>query len=645
MISLEEVLSIKYPSSFEWSKNGKAIAFIWNSWGSSDLYLYDIDKRELRKINTSKGKIYSYYWNKRGDKIAYNKDNEIYYFDLSKETENRVISSTKPCRKPQWNPTTNELAFILGGDIWMLSKSEITQVTSSGNIIDFLWSPNGEKLAVFEKRDGKTVGKVYSVKDGEPLWESEEGLNEYFVWVSGDSFIYSTSNFDYTERKHLLVDFKTNEQETIAKEKNKKGLGFPTKPVISHDRKKALFVLPTDGWSKIWLKNLESGEFEQLTKGEGEDKGLEGDIPEWSPDDKLVAFSSNRNSKFERHIWTTTLDGELEKLVDLPGSNIYPKWSPDGEYLAFLHSGVHEVPDLWILNMKSKEVERVTNSAPDTFENKIIPPRIVEYEGAKGWKISASMFLPPKFNDSKKYPAIVWLHGGPVRQMVREGWHPGRVYSLFYGLNQILAYNGYVVLFIDYRGSIGYGEEFKYGIYNEMGVSDVLDVVKAAKYLGSLHFVDKNRIGVWGISYGGYLTLQALVKYPGVFKAGVNIAGVTNFKSWMKWAEKDYIFAAAFFRPKLGGKPNRKNEELYKEASAVNFVEKLKDKLLNLHGTGDKAVVFNQLDELVKELVKKGKDFEVIYYPEEEHAFENYETWIDAFRRILRFFNENLKKR
>jgi len=644
MISLEEVLSIKYPSSFEWSKDGKFIAFIWNSWGSSDLYLYKINKGELKRVNTSKGKIYFYHWNNKGDKIVYNKDNEIYYFDLSNETENKVISPTKPCRKPQWSPVTDELAFILEGNIWLFSKSEITQLTSSSNIIDFIWSPNGEKIAVFEKRGGKTLWKIYSVKDREPLWESEEGLNEYFVWISENSFLYSISNFDYIERKHLLVDLKADGQETIVIEKNKKGLGFPTKPVMSHDKKKALFVLPTTGWLKIWLKNLESGEFEQLTKGEGEDRGLEGDVPEWSPDDKLVAFSSNRGSKFERHIWTTTLDGELEKLVDLPGSNIYPKWSPDGNYLAFLHSGVREVPDIWILDMKNRELKRIINSAPDTFENKIIPPKIVEYEGAKGWKISASMFFPPNFNESKKYPAIVWLHGGPTRQMVRESWHPSRVYSLFYGLNQILAYNGYVVLFIDYRGSIGYGEEFKHGIYNEMGISDVLDVVKGAEYLGSLQYVDKSKIGVWGISYGGYLTLQALTKYPGVFRAGVNIAGVTNFESWMEWAEKDYIFAAAFFRPKLGGKPSKKNKRLYREASAVNFVESLEDKLLNLHGTGDTAVVFSQLDELIKELVKKGKEFEVTYYPEEEHAFENYETWADAFKRILKFFNENLKK-
>jgi len=619
MISLEEILSIKYPSNFKWSKDGKTLAFIWGLWGVSDLYLYDIPSQELKKITNSSGKVFSYHWNRDGDKIAYNKDFSIYYFDLKENTKTKIITSTKQCVKPQWSPVTDELAFILENNIWLFSNGEFLQITGSNDVLGFSWSPDGKKIAILRSTNGKILWNILSLENQEVLWESEEGLNEYVVWLSEDSFIYGSSNFEYTKRNHFLVDLLSNEKKVIIEESDKKGLDFPTPPVVSHNKEKAVFVLDIDGWPHIWLKNFRNDEeFIQLTRGEFEDIGVAGDSPSWSPNDELIAFSSNRDSKFERHIWTVTLEGDIKKLVDLKGSNIHPTWSPDGKYLAFLHSGPKEVPDLWILDIERNKVKRITESAPKTLENKLVSPKIIEFEGAKKWKVYGSLFLPRKFDETKRYPAIIWLHGGPTRQMVREGYHPSEVYALFYGLNQILAYNGYVVLFIDYRGSMGYGKEFKQGIYNEMGISDVLDVVKAAKYLGSLHFVDENRIGVWGISYGGYLTLQALTKYPGVFKAGINIAGVTNFKSWMKWAEKSYIFAAAFFEPKLGGKPNKNNENSYKEASAVYFVEKLKDKLLNLHGTADGAVVFSQLDELVKELVKKGKDFEVVYYPDEK---------------------------
>ena len=645
-ISLREVLDIRYPSDFEWSPDGRFLSFVWYFRGIRDLYLIPMDSKEIKQLTVSDGNVRTYSWNKESKLIAYQKDEDIYYVDVNIGKPVSLVVSSKKCRNPRWSPVSNELAYIMDNDIWLYSfdSHTNTQLTKSGNVEDFKWSKDGGKIAFKVGEKGKSGWKIFSIKDGEIIWESEDGLCESLIWMpNGKKVLYSLADFNYISRRYLLADIEENVVEEILTEKDERGLLFEVPPIVSNKGNKVIFVLLVDGWTHLWLKDLENGELVQLTRGECEDIGCEGDSPVWTPNDDLIVFSSSRKNLTERHIWSVKPDGsDLEMLIPLDGTSVFPKVSPDGEKIVFLHSDPYEAPDIWMFDTKTRDVEKLTNSMPKTLtKEKIVAPKIVTYSGAKNWKIYACLFVPPNLEKGKKYPAIVWLHGGPIRQMVRNGWHPMQIYSLFYSFHQLLVHKGYVVLFIDYRGSIGYGREFMQGIYREMGVSDVIDVVKAVDYLKSLGFVDKERIGVWGISYGGYLTLQVLTKYPDVFKAGVNIAGVTDFESWMKWAEENYVLAAAFFRAKLGGNTS-KNKSLYMEASAINFIKNIKVPLLNLHGTADEAVTFKQLDELIKALVKEGKHFEVMYYPEEKHAFEKAETWLDAFNRVMKFFEENI---
>ncbi|HHY75543.1 MAG TPA: S9 family peptidase [Firmicutes bacterium] len=226
---------------------------------------------------------------------------------------------------------------------------------------------------------------------------------------------------------------------------------------------------------------------------------------------------------------------------------------------------------------------------------------------------------------------------------MRRGWHPQRSYALFHAYNQYLVQEGYVVLSVNFRGGTGYGRDFREALYHKMGVDDVADVIAAADYLKALSYVDPEGVGVYGLSYGGYLTLHCLTQYPDVFRCGINIAGIWDEVQWTKWADKRYGKRAGLFKAFLGGEPED-SPELYRQASPKTFAANMKAPLLNVHGTADMNVDFQQMDSIIRDLVDLGKDFEVIYYPDEVHTFAKKKTWMDAMPKMKRFFDRHLKE-
>jgi dipeptidyl aminopeptidase/acylaminoacyl peptidase len=210
-----------------------------------------------------------------------------------------------------------------------------------------------------------------------------------------------------------------------------------------------------------------------------------------------------------------------------------------------------------------------------------------------------------------------------------------RAYAVFYGFQQYLVQQGYAVVTVDYRGSIGYGRAFRQGHYLDLGGQDLDDVLSAVRYLRRIGEPRIGRIGVWGISYGGYLALQALVEAPTLFDAGVDIAGVAD---WADWAEDP---GGLWIDGRMGSV--EENAAIYRRASPIHRIGQISRPLLILHGTADRNVPVLQSFKLTDELVRAGKDFEVVIYPGEEHAFVRQHTWRDAFGRIERFFDAHLR--
>jgi dipeptidyl aminopeptidase/acylaminoacyl peptidase len=468
------------------------------------------------------------------------------------------------------------------------------------------------------------------------------------VWIDPRRLVYSVALDLHRRREHYLVDLSNVLAETgdsgpangvqqarlLHVEEDAKGLLFGVEPQRSPDGRTLLMVLRHTGWDHLFILDLDTGALRQLTDGVCEDTGHGFDLPQWSPDGRRVLFASNRTDLGQRQLWTVeTATGDLRQLTGAPGSCVQGLWAPDGSRIAYLFSGPSDAPDLWVVNPDGTEARRLTRSLPDAWTpDRHLHPRAVAFTSVKDWTIHGHLYAPPVMEPGRRYPALVWVHGGPMRQAV-PGWHPAYGEALFHAFTLYLARRGVITLAVNYRGGVGYGAAFEQGNYLSLGADDAADVANAGRFLKTLPYVDPERVGVWGISYGGRMTMAALTKHPEVFALGIEIAGVWNESRKTAWAERHYPLAGAYFKARLGGY-EEEHPEVWREASPGLWVHQMTAPLVGFHGTSDAAVPFSQFDEVVKDCVRAGKTFEAHYYPEETHVFTFRRTWADAFRKI-----------
>jgi dipeptidyl aminopeptidase/acylaminoacyl peptidase len=248
--------------------------------------------------------------------------------------------------------------------------------------------------------------------------------------------------------------------------------------------------------------------------------------------------------------------------------------------------------------------------------------------------VPATLMVHKSIDRNRKNPAIVWIHGSGADQNYLA-WHPGS-YRMYYSAHQYLAQQGYVILTPDYRGSSGYSRDWATGHHMSIGVTDTADVAAGADYLKTLPYVDPDRIGVWGLSYGGFMTLQAMWVDPLLWRAGINVAGVVD------WTNRGAgMNLSGFTIPRLG--TPLQNPKVYDISAPVNHMDKLVRPLMIMHGTDDRNVTFHDSLILIDRLAKLGKSFETVIYPGEIHFFRKGYVLRDAWKRAEEFFDKHLK--
>ncbi len=564
------------------------------------------------------------------------------------------------------------------------------------------WSPNGSKLAFTFGDDGRLPVVGVASSDGKLLWRnrsSDPAANP--TWVDENTLFFAVSHKTVTEADFYLVDLAKADLAKAASDEaadcltrilnltaDGQGSLFSLAAWPAPDGQSLLLLLESVGWLHLYQCSRDGSRWRRLTDGYCEDFGHAGDEPAWDSGGRYVAYASNLGSAGERRLWLVDtmsigVDGrngpECRPFVVLPGQNTQPRWSPDGKRLAFLHCDAWRAPDLWVLDMdvaawasaqpalpavpahalrfgdpRPGELalsvdlppvapRQLTFGMPAVWSEKTVShPEEVVYKGALDWDIHGYLYKPQDFDPARRYPGIVWVHGGPVRQM-RPGFNPMRSYTLFHAFNMYLAQKGYVILEVNYRGGTGYGRAFRAGLIHKMGVDDVVDVVNGGRYLKGLPYVDPEKVAVYGLSYGGYMTLHALGQYPDEFCMGINIAGVYDFAQWTKWIESRNGRHAGGFKVNFGGTPEE-SPELYRIGSPCTYIANVRRPLINVQGTKDMNVDFAQLDRIVKDCVDLGKEYEAYYYPDEVHTFALKKSWLDAYPKIEREFEKRLKR-
>lgn len=452
-------------------------------------------------------------------------------------------------------------------------------------------------------------------------------------------------------------------------------------PRPSPDGRWIAFLSDASGWDHLYLVSPDGGPARAVTSGSFEVRN-----PVWAPDGRRLAFDASIPGRpaARRLVLAEIVDGDGETRVtpwtgergEWRGTDTTPRWSPDGTRLLYQRASPQHPADLFVIDAGNRgnvpppavnadagdaapgagaagagdagaedaaRPRRLTVSLPPELRDvEFVEPEPVRYASADGSEVPAYLFVPPGIDRdrddlarsrSRRHPAIVWVHGDGITQNF-DGWHLRRDYAVYYSFHQYLLQRGYVVLAVDYRGSVGYGRDWRQGHYRDLGGRDYEDVEAGAGYLAGLGFVDPERIGVWGLSYGGFMTLQALTVTPELFACGVDVAGVPDWTWWYDDPDGPWI------RGRMGTLED--DPELYRRASPIHRLDRIVRPLLVLHGTADVNVPFLESVRLVDELTRLGVDFDFEMYPGELHYFHRAHVLRDAWSRVERFFGDCL---
>lgn len=379
------------------------------------------------------------------------------------------------------------------------------------------------------------------------------------------------------------------------------------------------------GFSHLYTVNVETGEKNALTNGKFEI--LEASL---SRDKTRFYITANREGPEHHHFYHLPVNGgELQKITSLPG-NHEVTLSPNEQHLAIRYSYANRPWELYHMeNRAGAAMKRLTQSTTTDFEKyKWRDPEIVRFKARDGATVSARLYRPQKAK--RNGPAVIFVHGAGYLQNVHKWWSS---YYREYMFHNILTDNGYTVLDIDYRGSAGYGRNWRVGIYRHMGGKDLDDQVDGAKFLVDQYNIDPEKIGIYGGSYGGFITLMAQFTAPGTFKSGAALRSVTD------WAHYNHPYTSNILNTPVA------DSIAYRKSSPIYHAEGLEDHLLILHGMLDDNVQFQDVVRLAQRLIELGKDnWEFAVFPLERHGFVEPSSWADEYKRIFKLFQETLKE-
>jgi dipeptidyl aminopeptidase/acylaminoacyl peptidase len=435
---------------------------------------------------------------------------------------------------------------------------------------------------------------------------------------------------DNTERWLALVDPATGTTKVLDHLKDEAWIRDGGQGWLG-DSTRAWFLAEHDGWMHLYTVDATaaSPQRKQLTMGK-----FEIDQVELSLDGRTFYIQSTEQHPGERHIYSLSVDGGARTKITTETGGHQGAIAPDNSMFGLISSFPTRPPEVFLMaNKAGAPASKVTTSpSAEWSAHKWVEPQLVTYKSRDGKDVYARMFTPEMVGAKRdpKAPAVIFVHGAGYLQNAHKFWSS---YYREYMFHHVLASKGYVVLDPDYRASAGYGRDWRTAIYRWMGGHDLNDVVDGAGFLVKTQKVNAKRIGVYGGSYGGFITLMALFTSPDTFAAGAALRPVTD------WAHYNHGYTANILNEPQG------DAEAYRKSSPIYFAEGLKSALLIAHGMVDVNVHFQDSVRLAQRLIELRKEnWELAPYPVEDHGFVEATSWADEYKRILKLFEVNLKK-
>ena len=595
--TIEKLYMTRNIGGSTWSPDGKQIAFISNISGRNNIWLVPSTGGWPSQLTVSEQRQVSPTWSPDGNWIAYASDtdgNELWdIFLVSPKTGEVVnLTTTKEIseEQPAWSPDSKQIVYIARAksaasyevelmDVYSRRVKHITQNTPAGfsNLLP-MFSADGKSIAVSQVRaDAKDANIV--------LIDIASGKSRSLTPHTG-------------EHLYLCTD-------------------------LSRDGKTALITSDAEnGYWNVGLLDVASGKIDWLTNDKWEARS--GSI---SPDSKSLCWTANVDGQTQ--IFTYSIADKksaslpLKHGVNTLGGNPRP-YSPDSSRLLYYHEAGDAPNDVWVFNEGSRQAQQITYALVGGIRTSdMVSPYLVHFPSRDGkFTISAFVYVPNNIQPNGKFPAIVFLHGGPSLQSV-DGFNT----FLQYIVNQ-----GYLVIAPNYRGSTGYGKEFMNANYHDLGGGDLYDVIDAAQWIRKSPFVDGKKVAVMGSSYGGYLTMMALTKAPEIWAAGIAIVPFVNWTTELANADPNHrqTWIAMMGDP-------IENQTLYADRSPINFLDRIKAPLLLIAGGNDPRCPKSEAEQVAAAIKKNGGFVQLKIYDDEGHQLERIENLSDAWHRVSDF--------
>lgn len=599
----------------------------------------------------------------------------VYIYDFA--TKQVTPVSDKAVRNATLSPDGNKVAYVFENNIFYkdLKSGKIIQVTNDGvinklinGVTDWVyeeefsfvrafdWSPDSSQIA-FMSFDESAVPEFSMDVYGNDLYQHPYVFK--YPKAGEKNAIVALHLYDLQTQKRKEVNLNREEEFYIARMKyapngklsaqvlnrHQDVLDFylidnTGKATIAFTEKDNSYVDVTDDltflddssflWTSeksnyrhIYLYDANGKEKKQLTKGNWDVTAYYG----YEPKSQTIYFQSTEEGSINRSIYATTLKGKKVKLSNRVGTN-NADFSANFSYFINTYSSATTPPIYTLIDSKSgKQVREIKN-------NNALETRLKEYQIAKkefstlavnGNDLNMWTMKPLNFDASKKYPVLMFQYSGPGSQQVTNSWYAANDYW-----HSMLANEGYIIVCVDGRGTGFKGADFKKVTQNELGKFEVEDQIEAARKLGTLSYIDASRIGIWGWSYGGFMSSNCILKGADVFSTAIAVAPVTS------WRFYDSIYTERYMTTP------QENPTGYDENSPINHVEKLKGKYLLVHGTGDDNVHVQNSMRMIEALVQANKQFDWALYPDKNHGIYGGNTRIHLYNKMTNFIKENL---
>ena len=592
---------------------------IYRRSSKAKFHVYDTKSKSITSVWDKEGKIGYATFDPTAEKVAFTFENDLYYKDLKTEKITQITQD-------------GEQNKIINGSTDWVYEEEFSFAKA------FFWSPDGAKLA-FIRFNESAVKEFTMTRYNNALYPEYETfkypkVGEKNAEVSAHTYCLKNKEINkidigdetdiyiprvkWTKDKNKLIVFKMNRHQNdltlfitdakknktnvLLNEKNKYYIDITDNLTFLEDKKHFIWTSEKDGFNHIYLYDMSGNEKVALTSGEYDVTNFYG-VDEKN---QTLYYQAAESSPLRKQVFEVKLDGTgKRKITNKTGTN-NAQWSSTFDYFVNNQSTINSAATYTVHDRAGQVVRVIEDNAGikgKQSEYGVSPVEFFEFETSEGVELNGWMIKPKDFDPKKQYPVFMTQYSGPGSQQVTDGWKGNN-----YWWYQQIAQHGYVVACVDPRGTGGRGEEFKKMTYLQLGKYETIDQIEAAKYLGGLDYTDASRIGIYGWSYGGYMSSLCILKGNDVFKSAIAVAPVT---SW-KWY--DSVYTERYMRTLT------ENESGFNENSPVYFADQLKGNYLLVHGIADDNVHFQNAAEMMNALIKANKQYDTYSYPNRNHG-------------------------